>query len=51
VVIVGYLKRLTDNARVARYLTQRYPEIYAEFQKLVESRLLTEGTAGRTSPE
>lgn len=36
-LVVGYLKRLTDNARVARYLIQRYPEIQAEFQKLVES--------------
>ncbi len=51
VMVVGYLKRLTDNARVARYLTQRYPELQAEFQKLVESRLLAEAVTGKTSPE
>lgn len=45
VMVVGYLKRLTDNARVARYLTQRYPEIQAEFQKLVESWSLAPATS------
>ncbi len=47
VLVVGYLRKLTDNTRVLRYLSQRYPEILAEFQKLVESRTLTEGAAGK----
>jgi hypothetical protein len=48
---VGYLRKLTDNARVVRYLSQRYPEILGEFQKLVESRTLTEGAAGKGATE
>lgn len=45
VIVVGYLKKLIDNARVVRYLAQSYPEIMAEFQKVVESRRL-EDNAG-----
>ncbi|MDB5306091.1 MAG: hypothetical protein JWO38_293 [Gemmataceae bacterium] len=42
VVVVSYLKRLLENTRVSRYLTQRYPEIQAEFQKLVEAKHLAD---------
>jgi hypothetical protein len=38
VIVVGYLKKLLDNARVVRYLAQNYREILTEFQKIVESR-------------
>jgi len=38
VLVVGYLRKLADNARVVRYLSQRYPEILVELQKLVESQ-------------
>jgi len=41
VVVVGYLKKLLDNARIVRYLAQSYPEILDEFQKIVESRSLS----------
>jgi transcriptional regulator with XRE-family HTH domain len=44
VVAVSYLKRLLDNSRVSRYLTQRYPEIQAELKKLVEEKQLMEET-------
>lgn len=40
VISVGYLKKLLDNARCVRYLAQTYPEVLAEFQKIVESRSL-----------
>jgi hypothetical protein len=45
VVVVGYLRRLTDNPRVSKYLSHRYPEILTEFQKLVEARNLMDGPA------
>ena len=40
VIVVGYLKKLLDNARVVRYIVQKYPEILTEFHKIVESRSL-----------
>ena len=40
VLVVGYLKKLLDNARVVRYLSQHQPEILAEFQKIVEMKNL-----------
>lgn len=40
VVVVGYLRRLLDNARVVRFLSQIHREILVEFQKLVEARSL-----------
>ena len=43
VIVVGYLKKLIDNARVVRYLAANYPELLIEFQKLAESRTLTDG--------
>jgi hypothetical protein len=45
VLVVGYLKKLLDNARVVRYLSQAHPEILLEFQKLVETRNLSEHIA------
>ena len=42
VIVVGYLKKLLDNARVVRYLAGNYPELLTEFQKTVESRSLSE---------
>jgi hypothetical protein len=42
VLVVGYLRKLLDNARVVRFLSQRHPEILGEFQKLAESRSLAD---------
>ena len=42
VIAAGYLKKLLDNARVVRYLSQNYPEIVNEFQKIAESRSLSD---------
>lgn len=42
VVVVGYLRKLLDNARIVRYLSQNFPELLTEFQKLVETRGLKE---------
>jgi ParB-like chromosome segregation protein Spo0J len=44
VIVVGYLRKLLDNARVVRYLSQSHPEILAEFQKVVDSRKLADGS-------
>jgi len=44
-VVVAYLKRLTENTRVSRYLGQHHLEIHAEFQKLVEARNLADGVS------
>lgn len=46
VIAVGYVKRLLDNARVVRYLSQTCPEILAEFQKIAETKRLADGTGG-----
>lgn len=40
VVVQSYLARLLDNARVVRFLSQRYPEILSEFQKVTEATSL-----------
>lgn len=40
VIVVGYLKRILDNSRVARFLHQHHGELLAEFQKIVESKML-----------
>jgi hypothetical protein len=47
VLVVGYLRKLVENARVARYFSQRHPEILIEFQKLVESRSLADGPTAK----
>ena len=36
----NYLVRLLDNARVVRFLSQRYPEILSEFQKVTDATSL-----------
>jgi hypothetical protein len=33
----GYLKKLLDNGKVVRFLAQRYSEILAEFQRIVDA--------------
>jgi len=38
VLVVGYLKRLMDNARVVRYMSQHCREILTEFQKIIETK-------------
>lgn len=38
VLTTGYLTRLLSNARVVRYLAQKFPDILAEFQKITELR-------------
>ena len=43
VLVVGYLKKLLDNARVVRYLSQHSAEILAEFQTIVETKSLGAG--------
>lgn len=43
VLVTGYLKKLLENARVVRYLSQHCGEILAEFQKIVESKTLGTG--------
>jgi len=43
VLVSGYLKKLLENARVVRYLSQHCGEILAEFQKIVESKTLGTG--------
>ena len=40
VIVNGNLKKLLDNARVVRFLSQNHPEILAEFRKLLEARNL-----------
>ncbi|MBN1909330.1 MAG: ParB N-terminal domain-containing protein [Pirellulales bacterium] len=42
VLVVGYLKKLLDNARVVRYLSQHHGEILAELQKIVETKRLSD---------
>lgn len=43
VIVVGYLKSLLENARVVRHLASNYPELLTQFQKIAESRSLTDG--------
>lgn len=45
VVALAYVKKLLDNARIVRFLSQRQPEILAELQKILDSR----STDGKTS--
>lgn len=48
VVVVGYLKRILDNARIVRFLSQNHRELLIEFQKIVESRMLTDAATDGT---
>jgi hypothetical protein len=34
VIVTGYLEKLMENARVERFMTQHYPELLTEFQKI-----------------
>lgn len=43
VLVIGYLKKLLDNARVVRYLSQHSQEILREFQKIIETKGLGAG--------
>ena len=43
VLVMGYLKKLLDNARVVRYLSQHHAEILTVFQKIVETKSLAPG--------
>ena len=36
VLAVGYIRRLLGNAAVVKFLSKKYPDIYAEFEKLSE---------------
>jgi ParB-like chromosome segregation protein Spo0J len=49
VLAIGYLKSLLNNVRVVRYLSQHWPDILGEFQKIVESPGLDAGAAARRS--
>ena len=40
VVVTGYLKRLLENSRVVRFLSQHYRELLVEFQKIVDAKQL-----------
>lgn len=40
VIVVGYLRKLLDNVRVVKFLSQNHREILVEFQKLVEAKHL-----------
>ena len=40
IVVVGYLRKLLNNAGVVRYLSRHHAEILAEFQELVETKSL-----------
>jgi hypothetical protein len=51
VIVVGYLRKLLDNARVVRHLGQHHPEILAEFRKLVETRGLADGPQAKADGE
>ena len=43
VLVMGYLKKLMENVRVVRYLSQHCGDILAEFQRIVESKTLGTG--------
>jgi hypothetical protein len=40
VLVVGYLRKILDNAPVVQFMLQTHPEVHGEFQKLIESRSL-----------
>lgn len=45
VIVGGYLRKLLDNARVVRFLSQNYPEIAAELQKIADSKSLNDDSS------
>ncbi len=44
VIVIGYIKKLLNNAQVVRYLAVNYQELLDEFQKLSELKNLSEDT-------
>jgi hypothetical protein len=51
VLVVAYLRKILENPRVCRHLSQHHPEIQAEFQKLVEARNLADGVQAKNSTD
>jgi hypothetical protein len=51
VLVVGYLRKVLENPRVARFLSHHHPQIYSEFQKLVACRELADGAQEKSSVE
>jgi hypothetical protein len=49
VLVVGYLRKLLENARIVRHFSQHYPEILVEFRKLVEARSLSDASPQQTT--
>lgn len=45
VIVVGYLKKLLASANVVKYLARKHPDLFSQFQKLVESTSLDGGLA------
>ena len=41
VLAAGYLSRMLDNGKVVRFLSTNYPDILAEFQKIIEATSLS----------
>ena len=37
VLVVGYVRRLLDNAAIVKFLSRHYPDMFAEFEKLAEA--------------
>jgi hypothetical protein len=42
-IVVAYLRKILENARVNKHLANNYPEIATEFQKLIEAKNLVDG--------
>jgi hypothetical protein len=51
VLVVGYLRKLLENTRIVRYLSNHHCEILTEFQKLIEARNLADGTQPKSPVE
>lgn len=45
VIVLGYLKKLLNNAAVVKFLSKHYADILAEFQKLAESKGLQDAVS------
>ena len=41
VLAVGYVRRLVENTAIVKYLSRKYPDIFAEFEKLAEANDLS----------
>jgi hypothetical protein len=42
VLACGFISRLLENARVVRYMSKNYPDMLAEFQKIIEATSLAQ---------